>query len=115
LDTFLTLSIMPLSGRRRQVRLSRRPVTVPLDEPPGVVELDERAHGLGELLGVAPGSRPDALLLQRSDEPLGATDAVASPFLPVASGEFLLPEAQAHFVHDVFSRVLASHSACLTA
>src|SRR6266545_8054858 len=60
------------SRRRRQVGLSRRPVTVALYEPLSVVELDERPHGLGELVDISPGPGPDALLLQGSDEPLGA-------------------------------------------
>jgi len=45
---------------------------VPLDEPFGVVAVGELGDGLTELIegGVGPG--PQALLLQRADERLGA-------------------------------------------
>src|SRR3990172_10443809 len=46
-----------------------------LDQPLCVVELQEGSHTLARFLDVAPCPCPDALLLQRADEPLGAAVA----------------------------------------
>jgi hypothetical protein len=73
LSLFRSRRVLGLEPGR--VGLPRGAVTVTLDQPLGVVALDELRDRLGQLVEARVELRPDALLLQGADEALGAAVA----------------------------------------